>query len=227
MRIERARIALVMLAGLVAIGSVADGYSASFKERSPRAPGVRVEVVNPASRPVPTAAQGVTEVGGTVAATQGGAWQVDVGNTTANPVPVEIVGGGPEPGGESEGEWVSSGQCAQTSGFSGNVAIYTVPAGKRLLVEDMSVYASGNNRNLTGAEPTAIVWLRCGTDTYRRYFSVYAIEGFGNSPGVASGGDSVHFVMEAGQTLVCEHAQRSLNGGETCGWVTGRLVDFP
>jgi hypothetical protein len=227
MRIERARIGLVVLAGFVALGSVADGSSARIKERSPRPRGVWVEVVNPASRPVPTAAQGVTEVGGTVAATQAGGWQVDVGNTTANPVPVEIVGAGPDPGGESEGEWVSAGQCAPTSNFTGSVSIYTVPEGKRLLVEDMSVYASGNNRNLTGAEPTAIVWLRCGAGAYRRYFSVYAIEGFGNSPGVASGGDSVHFVVDGGQAIVCEHAQRSLNGGETCGWVTGRLVDFP
>jgi hypothetical protein len=215
------------MAGLVAVTSVADGYSTNSRGRGHRPPGVWVEVVNPTTRPVPTVAQGVTQVGGTVAATQGGSWQIDVGNTTANPVPVQIVGGGPGTPDAPVSEWVSAGQCAQTINFTGSVAIYTVPAGKRLLVEDMSVYASGNNRNLTGAEPTAIQFIRCGTDTYRRYFSIYAIEGFGSSPAVGTGGDAVHFVVDAGQTIVCEHAQRSTNGGETCGWVTGRLVDFP
>ncbi len=102
------------------------------------APGLspaHVLVVNAAAQPVPVAPQGKTIVGGLVAATQSGTWNVgvagtaDVRVTNASPLPVTLQGG------EAAAQLVMNAAAASFTSGESTVVLYSVPAGK--LLSDM------------------------------------------------------------------------------------------
>jgi len=98
-----------------------------------------VQVVNTPAEPVPTAAVGTTLINGNVMATQSGPWMVQLGNTSANPVPV-----------------VPSDEPFQTklALHSGDgSALFVVPQGKRLVIEFVSIAATAV---ATGAMPSEV-----------------------------------------------------------------------
>ena len=106
-----------------------------------------VTVVNTSSNPVPVAAQGTTNIAGnvsvtntpTVQAQQGGTWTVGVNSWESNPVFVRHAG-------------ESARQPVQVAGFvnidngtfgtANPLILYTVPDGKRLVIEWASVGAN-------------------------------------------------------------------------------------
>lgn len=186
-----------------------------------------VTVINAADQPIPTAPQGVTPISGEVTATQAGTWQVQIANPTTSPVPVQVMNA--STGTSTPEEIVSTGQCIFGTGAEVSVDVYTVPTGKRLIVDDMSVYASGAGSNISGAAPTEIVFIRCATPSYRRYFSLNSVPSVGSGEAIASGGDSVHITAEAGETITCTHVRRNLGNvtGQTCGWISGHLINVP
>jgi len=99
------------------------------------APGLspaHVLVINGAAQPMPVAPQGTTIVGGSVAATQSGTWNVgvagtaDVRVTNASPLPVTLQGG------EAAAQLVMNAAAASFTSGESTVVLYRVPAGKRL-----------------------------------------------------------------------------------------------
>ncbi len=97
---------------------------------------VFVEVVNPSSRPVPTVAQGTTQVAGSVSAQQTGSWTVGISNTVGNPVIVrEMEFAAREP-------FQHSIQGNLSEFEEGVVRELVVPAGKRLVIEHVSCSAA-------------------------------------------------------------------------------------
>ena len=100
-------------------------------------PNKDVRVVNTTEDPVPTVAQGVTTVAGTIEATQSGPWSVAVEGTppvhVANeePIPVSVQGTGAEPFQMSANEPIPGG-ASQITKF------IDIPEGKILVVEYIS-----------------------------------------------------------------------------------------
>src|SRR5437763_17162019 len=89
-------------AAVVIVACAGAGLTIATPSPATSAPGPptgQVLVVNGAGQPVPVAPQGTTIVGGSVAATQSGAWNVgvagtaDVRVTNASPLPVTLQGG--------------------------------------------------------------------------------------------------------------------------------------
>jgi hypothetical protein len=97
-----------------------------------------VRVVNTPSEPVPTSATGTTTVAGTVAATQSGPWSVDVSNTAASPVPFRDVD---NPARQPFQAQVMGG-FADGASTTGDITLTTVPAGKRLVIEYVSIFGA-------------------------------------------------------------------------------------
>ena len=101
-----------------------------------------VFVTNSPNAPVPTAAVGTTAVVGTVAATQEGAWNVNIANPqlavtvangNANALPVRSV--------DVQTQWQRSQFISIGPGSFGiQASFYTVPAGKRLVVEYVAAF---------------------------------------------------------------------------------------
>ena len=113
----------------VLVGSLVFGGASS----SNAAPGAQdVRVVNNVDNPVPTRAQGTTNIAGTVAAAQSGSWNVGIaGNTAATPMWVRDVDGPTRQPFQAQvgGVWNSSISI---------VLDITVPAGKRLVIKHVS-----------------------------------------------------------------------------------------
>ena len=105
------------------------------------APGpAPVLVTNSASQPVPVAAQGTTSVAGSVAASQTGTWTVNVAATTPLPVAVQ----------PDAGELVMNSVASSFSAGESAVVLYTVPAGKRLLVEQVAINSYTSSGTIIG-----------------------------------------------------------------------------
>src|SRR5215831_11311401 len=118
--------------------------SGAYTSSAAPPPGTQdVRVVNTATNPVPTLAQGTTNIAGTVQAAQSGSWNVgitgtptfQVGNTAGNPVFVSDVN---EPAlhpfqARVDGS-INAGSVATTVGIP-------VPAGNRLAIKFVSALA--------------------------------------------------------------------------------------
>ena len=117
-----------------------------------------VEIVNTASNPVPTLAQGVTQVAGSVsvantpgvnvlntpdvnvtnALTLDPASTVQISNPPGNPVPVSVQG-------QPVRRYVqATGSLPENNAGNSTVVLYTVPAGKRLVIEYFSGFTRGD-----------------------------------------------------------------------------------
>src|SRR5262245_42668398 len=136
---------LVVLAG--AVGSKA----------SPPATAQDVKVVNTAASPVPTQAQGTTNIAGSVEAQQSGIWNVgiagtptiQVGNSQAQPIPVlDTLQAAREP------VMIELGYSLTPFGNSLVSDEYILPSGKRLVVEQAYLLVG------LGAGGEAIAYLR-------------------------------------------------------------------
>jgi len=120
---------LGMLTILAAAGIGSSHHSATVRI-NPQA----VNVVNTTSNPVPTSAQGTTQVAGNVSASQSGAWSVGVSNTTSNPVPVQDMG-------ESQRTPIRiSGGVSIVNAVTGLSTMYQVPSNKVLVIESIGMH---------------------------------------------------------------------------------------
>ena len=127
---------IAAILGCFALSQVAEAGPAPAANSNPQT----VTVVNTTSNPVPTSATGTTTVAGTVTAAQGGTWIVGVNNTTASPVPFRDVDNPATQAFEAE----AVGGFADGASTTGDITIATVPAGKRLVIEHVSVLGKMN-----------------------------------------------------------------------------------
>src|SRR5262249_3864376 len=128
----------------VAVLGVSFVLSAAHSSSAAPAPGPdSVMVVNTSANPVPTLAQGTTNVAGTVQASQSGTWNVgisgtptfQVGNTASNPVFVSDVN---EP---AMHPFQARADVPLNAGSASATLGIQVPAGKRLAIKFVSALA--------------------------------------------------------------------------------------
>jgi hypothetical protein len=148
----------------------------------PSPPPLNVTVANGGSHPVPTQAQGTTNVAGTLAATQSGTWTVNVASTppvtgsvavnSLPPVtgsvsvsndpanPLSVIGAAP-----AQTLWAFKELDSDDSGDPNRAtaAIFTVPAGKIAVIETVSAGITSNDPNQI---PELEVYAFDGTTTY-------------------------------------------------------------
>jgi hypothetical protein len=128
------------IAGFVTLLSAA-GLSTTHVAAARTQP-MPVNVINSAANPVPTVAQGTTNIAGTVAvsslpAVQLTASNVGITNGLTNPVPVHVVDS------TVTTQLVKTGSVDIQNGFLlGSIDLYTVPAGKQVVVTDVFVNAT-------------------------------------------------------------------------------------
>jgi hypothetical protein len=124
-----AALGLMILAGSLVLAGAGSGTA-----KAALPPTQEVTLVNTAANPVPTQAQGTTNVTGTVQAQQAGAWNVGINGT----VPVyDTIQGAKEPVMINLGDNLTAapgGQLAESQD-------YVVPAGKRLVIEQSYLIA--------------------------------------------------------------------------------------
>jgi hypothetical protein len=158
--------AIVMSASLLSaiVVPITSAYAAPTPPPAP--PTVNVTVANGSSHPVPTQAQGTTNVAGTVAATQSGPWSVNVGSmppvtgsvavNSLPPVtgsvsvsddpaaPLAVIGAAP-----TQTMWafkeLDSDDAGDPNGAT--AAIFTVPTGKTAVIETVSAGITSNDPN--------------------------------------------------------------------------------
>jgi hypothetical protein len=208
---------------LAALGCVALGFAAQPAVANAAAL-LHVFIDNDAAHPVPV--HGTVDVGNTVPVNG----TVNVGNTVpvtgtvtvANQAaPPAIVG---EPLSLTRTFQVSDSSC--TSVLDGALDLYTVPAGKRLILDHVSISAQVLDNGYSRA------WLSDGS---ARYFipllpPQYDVGSSGVGFGYATGTDSPNAVVEAGATVSIHMIQTWRNGSNNlCSvthyvTITGRLV---
>ena len=158
---------------------------------------MQVVVTNSTSSPVPVSPQGTTQVAGTVAVSslpsvqlQSGT-SVAVNNQIGSPIPVlDVRAAGRTPVHEEGGAALQDGTLE-----NGGISLYTVPNGKRLVIQSMYMVGSlpageliigsgisGSN----GFESYPISFLDHGTDSTTHYYG-----GFSESTLYFSAGDSI------------------------------------
>jgi len=158
---NRIKNSLIALAGTLAlIGAIAALTPSTTRGQgdSTVGPTKPVEIVNTTSNPVPTLAQGVTQIAGSVsvantpgvnvlntpdvnvtnALTLDPASTVQVSNTPGNPVPVSVQG-------QPVRRYVqATGSLPENNAGNSSVVLYTVPAGERLVIEYFSGFTRGD-----------------------------------------------------------------------------------
>ena len=124
-----AALSLVVLAGSLVLAGAGGGTA-----QAALPPSQDVNVINTAANPVPTQAQGTTNVAGTVQAQQAGAWNVGINGT----VPVyDTIQGAKEPLMIDLGDVLPK----DPTGYHAVSQDYVVPAGKRLVIEQSYLVA--------------------------------------------------------------------------------------
>ena len=187
------------------------------------APGLspaHVLVINGAAQPVPVAPQGTTIVGGSVAATQSGTWNVgvagtaDVRVTNASPLPVTLQGG------EAAAQLVMNAAAASFTSGESTVVLYRVPAGKRLIVDQVGI----SSHVVAGTVRAAIC----------REGFIYCLPIVVQNQGVFGGNvqfagtERVTYFAEAGEQMFGVCANSTGSSGDYCSATfVGRLVDGP
>jgi hypothetical protein len=213
----------IKTAAFVVLAAFAGGIlTLTTPDPAASAPGptpAQVLVVNGAAQPVPVAPQGTTTVAGSVVASQGGTWNVgltgtaDVRVTNTAPVPVTVQGG------EAAAPLVMNSAATSFTGLGeATLVLYTVPAGKRLLVEQIAF----NTYAATGSVIAAVC-----RDGFTNCLAVPL-----QNQGVVAGGtrfvgsERVTYFADAGEQLLAACTKGAQSGGDYCSATfVGRLVD--
>src|ERR1051326_375447 len=151
-RFHKPLIAIAILGLLSIIGAIRTSHEAVAQNPNPGS--APVNIVGPFPLPV----TGLTTVSGAVAATQSGAWKVGV-NGTVTVVPAADLKPYQE---RKQFNWVINPPC-NFGGQSCEFSFSTVPAGKRLVVENISgslvvnAGVAGRSVELFGTSATAFV----------------------------------------------------------------------
>lgn len=164
------------------------------------------------------ATQGTTPVSGTVAATQNGSWSVgvtgtaDVRVTNASPLPVTLTGG------EAAAQLVMNAAAGPFTSGESTVVLYTVPAGKRLIVDQVGI----NSHVAAGTVLASI----CREGYVDCLPIVVQNQGFFGGNVQFSGTEQVTYFAEAGELLFGFCAKSTASSGDYCSATfVGRLVD--
>lgn len=189
--------------GIVTLLSAA-GYS-NPTVRKAVAAGQSVIVGNSTANPVPTAAQGTTMVAGSVGATQSGAWSVGVsgpvtvGNQSSNPVPVQVVvQANRTPFNYSAGMFLPDKSYSWADDF------FTIPAGKHLIVQHLSV-----GGYLPGGQNMVLMQLKLVRANSTQYLSLpFSHQGQSVENQFGSGGYTEYFAYDSDITLRLESGEK-------------------
>lgn len=182
----------------------AAGYS-NPRVRAAVAAGQSVIVGNTASNPVPVTAQGTTMVAGSVAASQSGTWNVGVsgpvtvGNQSGNPVPVQVVGQAARtPFNYSAGMFLPDKNYSWADDF------YTIPAGKHLIIQHLSV-----GGYLPGGQNMVLMQLKLARANSTQYLSLpFTHQGESVENQYGSGGYTEYFAYDADVTLRLDSGEK-------------------
>ena len=200
------------------------GVSSSFAAGP--TPGVNVTVTNPPSSPVPVTGSVTGSVTGTVGLTPGTSVMID--STVADPVRVRNVNDAIQP--------VQATQTCTTTAIGCGGTLYTVPSGKRLVIE----YASLSVCALPGQSAQLSISTTLGGAAVEHFVNIAppaagpGSTSIGCNPLVNTGssltavGQSVRLYADAG-TLVGANADRTSNVGDAnfTFSISGYLVDVP
>jgi len=153
---------------------------------APTPPSIPVTVTNGSTNPVPTQAQGTTNVGGTVGATQSGSWNVSVGSlppvsgsvsvSNSSSDPLAVLGAAP-----SQTLWAFKDFACDEVNDPNQVAtsVFTVPPGKIAVIETVSVAITSDDPNQI---PEVQVYAYDGTTTYGGAWIALQNEGTSSDP---------------------------------------------
>lgn len=150
MQTLRKNLVALSIAGVFALTGV---FLSSHQTHAQARTGGPTVTIDPSQLPLPVT--GSTAVSGTVSATQSGPWNVGINNNSvANPLQIRDVdspGNQPAMGGD---------QCIASGSRCNFDSLYTVPAGKRLVVE----YASASGLLPAGQHFTCFFFPHQGTN---------------------------------------------------------------
>ena len=157
-RLKNSLFAFLGMTLLIGAATLLSPSAGRGQEGSLVGPTKPVEIVNTASNPVPTLAQGVTQVAGSVsvantpgvnvlntpnvnvanALTLDPASTVQIANEASDPVPVTVQN---QPARQPV---QATGSLPEADAADNPIVLYTVPAGKRLVIEYFSGFARGD-----------------------------------------------------------------------------------
>ena len=214
---------------LAAVGVAVLGVSfvLSAAHTSNAAPGPEsVTVVNTSANPVPTLAQGTTNIAGTVQAAQSGSWNVgisgtptfQVGNTASNPVFVSDVNEpAMHPFQASAGGALNAGSAETTVGIP-------VPSGKRLAIKFVSALGSVPTGQVIRASFFTTIG---GLET--RHTLVMTPQGTFSPQDDFAASQSVEVFADGGTSIFVEFDRSGGGVGTGGGFVSisGYLIDMP
>jgi hypothetical protein len=179
--------------------------------------GIPVYITNDPSTPIPV--NGNVSVSGT--ANVNVTNPVTVANTAAAPIPVVVTNPAPPVTITQPALEVASGYCNRGA-INGVVRcpLYTVPAGKRLIVDQVSYYVThdigvSTDELIYGLDNSAgdyMFWPSARTVYIHHPTSVTrsTVNGYGNSPvEIADGTQSIQLVFEAGETFSAQYTHSS------------------
>jgi hypothetical protein len=200
-------------------------------------PSIPVAVTNGSANPVPTQAQGTTNIAGTVGATQNGTWNVNVGSlppvtgsvsvSNSPDQPLSVLGAAPA---QTLWAFKDFADNESTSPNDANVAVFTVPAGKIAVIETVSAAITSDNPNQI---PELQVYAFDGTTTYGGAWIALQNEGTSSDPSVDQsvavlvGTQNVRLYVPAGVTV---YADAQIPAGQALGFggdiqLTGYYLD--
>lgn len=207
MNISRHAYAIAAILAVLTAASVSSTHSKTLAKTSP----LQVFVMNGTGNPVPTAAQGTTQIAGTVGLSNGAS--VAVNNAANNPIPVhDASNGGKAPF-----------DAAITLSYGPGddflfATLYTVPTGKMLVVTGETVQAVFPvGQKLLGADISG--------PTFGQYLN-FEDRGDDGVHEFINGGTSAGIYLGAGETATATATRNSTSGSGFCFIaIHGYLVD--
>ena len=189
--------ALVVAGITLVVQAIAGGAGAAFADNI-RDDLSRVLVINSPAQPIPVAAQGTTTVAGSF----------NIANTAANPIPVTlaqpVIGTAPIP---FQTQLSLQGSPASLPPVLGS-ASFTVPAGHRLHIENVTVAGTNLLAEATSPDPESIVLNQATVSTTVNGAAVtHTLQTTGSFAAVSS---LVSLYADAGSTVTVSAV---LNGG--------------